>query len=341
MSDVVSIIIPTHNREELVPRALDSCLSQTHAKIEILVIDDGSTDGTADVVADFMNRPGGEKVRYHCQKKQGAQTARNKGFALSTGDYIQFLDSDDYLHPQKLEIQLAHLKTHAQLDMVYCFSQLVGKEDEPSDNAAPLLWNSLEQWDDPIVEFLEDNGLWQTNAPLWRRSAVSQIGDWDEDLIVWQDWVFHLKALILGMNTERIPQVLNYIDTSGTNPNSLTIANSKERLRSRIRAGEIIRQSLKDGDRYTHPYRMGLLSFFSLILNNCIGADEMSLAKRCTSLLADISPSRYCDMLLAAIRALMSHRNRITNRMTDQLLRHYRNNVTTRKIRTRETRQST
>ncbi len=97
----VSVIIPTYNCADYIPFALQSALAQTHTDREIIVVDDGSTDSTADCLAPYMSQ-----IRYVRQDHAGVAAARNLGFRLAGGDYIALLDADDYWKPRKLEIQL-------------------------------------------------------------------------------------------------------------------------------------------------------------------------------------------------------------------------------------------
>ncbi len=105
--DSVSVIIPTYNRKEVLQRALRSVFQQTHSPKEIIVVDDGSTDGTAQMVQSKF--PG---VIYIYQKNRGVSNARNKGIVTATGDWIAFLDSDDEWLPTKLEKQIEALYKH-------------------------------------------------------------------------------------------------------------------------------------------------------------------------------------------------------------------------------------
>ena len=112
-SKLVSIVIPCFNTEPWLNEAIDSCLSQSYPSIEIIVIDDGSTDGSLDIIKSYSDR-----IIWETGPNQGGNHARNRGFALSKGDYVQFLDADDYLLPQKLEKQVQFLKTTGA-DVVY------------------------------------------------------------------------------------------------------------------------------------------------------------------------------------------------------------------------------
>ncbi|MBP3649282.1 MAG: glycosyltransferase family 2 protein [Clostridia bacterium] len=112
---VVSVIIPTYNRKALLQRSIDSALSQTLENIEVIVIDDGSTDGTEELFSSVHD----SRVQYHRLSHQGGCAARNAGINLSTGKYIAFLDSDDLWLPHKLSLQCEQLES-AGADAVCC-----------------------------------------------------------------------------------------------------------------------------------------------------------------------------------------------------------------------------
>ena len=111
----VSIIIPTYNRSDLLKLALTSCLEQTYQDFEVIVVDDGSTDDTRNVVESF----GSEKIRYVYQTNAGRSKARNKAIDQARGKYITFLDSDDLYLPHKLEVEVKALEENAQYGAVY------------------------------------------------------------------------------------------------------------------------------------------------------------------------------------------------------------------------------
>src|SRR5258708_23537141 len=104
----VSVIIPTHNRRELVREAIASVCAQTYQDFELIVIDDGSTDGTCEIVHEFPD------VHYVFQENRGVSAARNRGVALSCGRLLAFLDSDDFWQPRKLETQVAFFAVHSE-----------------------------------------------------------------------------------------------------------------------------------------------------------------------------------------------------------------------------------
>lgn len=117
---IVSVVIPTYNRAGLIRHALDSVLNQTYQNIEIIVVDDGSTDNSYEILKTY-----GNKIQYIKTDHAGTAYARNVGMNAASGEYIGFLDSDDYYHPFKIELQTDFLKAHPEVGMVYTeFSRL-------------------------------------------------------------------------------------------------------------------------------------------------------------------------------------------------------------------------
>ena len=118
VNPIVSAVIPTYNRAVLLPLAIQSALDQTFKDIEIIIVDDGSTDNTEEVVRDFVLRDNRVKYFRH-EKNRGGATARNTGISSSNGDFIAFLDSDDLWFPQKIEKQIAILNKYENINIVY------------------------------------------------------------------------------------------------------------------------------------------------------------------------------------------------------------------------------
>jgi glycosyltransferase involved in cell wall biosynthesis len=111
---LVSVIIPTYNRAYIVGKAIDSVLRQTYANVEVVVVDDGSTDGTADLLRRYDHR-----VRYLAQKNAGVSAARNTGLRAARGEFIALLDSDDEWLPWKVELQVRFLRAFPAVGMVW------------------------------------------------------------------------------------------------------------------------------------------------------------------------------------------------------------------------------
>jgi glycosyltransferase involved in cell wall biosynthesis len=114
---LVSVIIPTYNRAYCICRTIDSVLAQTYRAIEVVIVDDGSTDATADVIrAHYGQDP---RIRYHYRRNGGVSAARNTGMSVARGEYIALLDSDDLWEPWKLELQIAAFRQRPELGMIW------------------------------------------------------------------------------------------------------------------------------------------------------------------------------------------------------------------------------
>ncbi|QIT56556.1 glycosyltransferase family 2 protein [Aquisalimonas sp. 2447] len=112
---LISIVTPTFNRAGYLPVAIDSVLAQTFPNLEYLIVDDGSTDNTSDVVNSYDD----ERIRYFRQENQGQSVARNVGIENSRGEFVCFLDSDDAWVPEKLQQQLEAFRAHPEAGVVY------------------------------------------------------------------------------------------------------------------------------------------------------------------------------------------------------------------------------
>jgi glycosyltransferase involved in cell wall biosynthesis len=201
---LVSVIIPTYNRAETVSRAIDSVLDQSHDDLEVLVVDDGSTDDTESVLESYDD----ERVRpiYH-ETNQGANVARNTGIEHARGKYVAFLDSDDEWRPEKLEAQLDLLeKRSEEWVAAYCgFSfELTSPVDRLRGLAASVLSRADEQprmegGEELIGEILADNVHTGAGSTLLVRTDVArEVDGFDETLDRFQDPEFVLRILEVG-----------------------------------------------------------------------------------------------------------------------------------------------
>lgn len=114
MNPLISVIISVYNGEEFLNESIDSVWQQTYSPLELIVIDDGSTDGTAEIAQQY-----GSRVRYHFQENQGIGPARNAGIALARGSYLAFLDADDLFTPERLALQMAAFAADPGLEAVF------------------------------------------------------------------------------------------------------------------------------------------------------------------------------------------------------------------------------
>jgi glycosyltransferase involved in cell wall biosynthesis len=196
--DTVSIVIPCHNGEEFIADAISSALDQSYPCVEVIVIDDGSTDRSLEVIQSF-----GHRIRWETGPNRGACAARNQGVARAQGAWVQFLDADDELHPSKIERQLPHAREAIDARKVsICFGTV-----EPADQF--LAWQYRRPYDegrDP-VDFLL-SGIVQTSAPLHPIDWLRKVGGFDESLPCAQEWDLHLRLAAQGLGIRQMRDAL-------------------------------------------------------------------------------------------------------------------------------------
>jgi glycosyltransferase involved in cell wall biosynthesis len=178
---LVSVVIPTYNRADTIRRALDSVMRQTWRPLEIIIVDDGSTDGT--LAAIDSNACSVPLTVMALGQNQGAAAARNHGIAASRGDYVAFLDSDDQWRPDKIERQLAAL---AAGGLEYGASY-TGIASYGEDGKLCGLSRATEEGD-LRLPLLNHNLVGSTSCVLARRALLQQIGGFDVSLRSCQDW---------------------------------------------------------------------------------------------------------------------------------------------------------
>lgn len=181
------MIIPTYNRRELVQRAIDSVLAQTHPVDEILVVDDGSTDGTGEA----LRARYGERIRYHWQANAGVSTARNAGMALATGRYFALLDSDDLWLPEKTARQVEWLDAHPEFGMVLCDVVRVDADGTPYDTFHRRDVLREDGW---ALRWLLLNPSLVPASVMFRREVFETCGGFDPTLRTAEDIDFHLRV---------------------------------------------------------------------------------------------------------------------------------------------------
>lgn len=190
MEEMVSIIVPIYNREEYIGRAIQSILQQTYDKYEIIVVDDGSTDNTYQVIQQITD----DRIRYiRLEQNQGVGHARNVGIRESKYDYIAFLDSDDEWLPDKLQLQMEKLmESSERVGFVYCRTSGNGRDGEGRFicpfPGIPL--NVLEG--DLFLLLLEMNVIGQMSI-LARKECLIQAGGFKESLKALEDWELFIR----------------------------------------------------------------------------------------------------------------------------------------------------
>jgi len=208
LKNKISIIIPTFNRAHLISETLDSILVQTYNNWECLVIDDGSTDNTKEILNDYIKND--SRFQYHLRLKnlpKGANACRNYGFELSQGEFINWFDSDDIMHPEKLELQL---KLLLDSDAYMSVSQCVDFEGA-IDNIKGLK-NKFIYKNDNLNSFIQNKMKIFTPAPLIRKQfLLSHNLVFNNNLKRSQEFEFFSKILLINPTYVYTNKVLTYV----------------------------------------------------------------------------------------------------------------------------------
>ncbi len=185
---LVSVIIPVYNGGRFLKQALESVLNQTYQKLEVIVIDDGSTDNTKDIVDSFST------ISYIYQENKGVASARNKAISIANGEYVTFVDADDIIVENKVELQLLCLENNAEVDICIC---------------------NLENFVDPNFQhlikehehFLNNEKISYMNMMV-RRNLFAKVGLFNERYKHSSDFEWITRAKDLNFKVEILPDVL-------------------------------------------------------------------------------------------------------------------------------------
>ena len=171
MEPLVSVIIPTYNRSRFLGEALDSALNQTYKEQEIIVVDDGSTDGTSQLMREYEPR-----IRYIYQERSERSSARNRGVSESCGEYIAFLDSDDLWLPEKIERQVKILNENEGIGVVYTGVQFIDEAGRAYEGK--ICWAALQRKRQSLYEDLMTRNVISGSASsvLLRRECMETAG---------------------------------------------------------------------------------------------------------------------------------------------------------------------
>ena len=214
-SELVSVVIPTYNREHLIKNTIDSVLKQTYQNFEIIVVDDGSTDNTKEIVKSIKDN----RIKYVYQENAGAQAARNKGLLLAKGEYISFLDCADEWLPEFIEKTInALIKDNAKC--AYCLTGV----DGPNNNIIAAREDTLSG--NIYADALKQGYVTSPLSLMIKTECFKTIGKWDENLKSCQDDDICFR-LAKYFRFVLIPEVLNYVngkDGTGISSNVSRVA---------------------------------------------------------------------------------------------------------------------
>jgi len=222
---LVSIIVPSYNYGRFLEQFIGNLRDQSYSNWECILVDDGSRDDTERVALRLQATE--SRLRYLQQENAGPSAARNRGLEECRGEYVQFLDADDFLEARKLEIQAGYLHEHPEVDIVYGNMRYFGEADVGERPMAE--WGSPNPWlrypsgtGDAVLKDLLRVNLSTPNAPLLRRKVLDAAGVFDPAMRQVEDWDFWIRCALSG-------QRFQYLDR----PGSLALARSHEASASR------------------------------------------------------------------------------------------------------------
>jgi glycosyltransferase involved in cell wall biosynthesis len=199
---LISVIVPTYNYGRFIGETLECLRAQTYTNWECVIVDDGSTDDTAAQVARFMERDA--RFKFVRQENARQAAAKNNGLRNSAGQYIQFLDADDLIEPQKFAQQVEYLETHPEIDIVYGSMRYFTTEN-PTERLH-WVWGENKPWmpetsgsGKEVLTAVVRHNIMVINSPLIRRSVVDAVGLFDNGLPPAEDWDYWVRCAAAGM----------------------------------------------------------------------------------------------------------------------------------------------
>ena len=281
MEPLVSILIPAFNAQEYIRGALKSAVNQTWRNKEIIVVDDGSRDQTR-AIAETFEKDG---VRVLTQANQGAAAARNKALSLSRGDYIQWLDADDLLSPNKVAAQVEALDRYprGRTVMSASWGRFFYRPSHAEFTPTPL-WCDLSpvEW---LTRKMEHNVYMQTATWLVPRRVTEAAGPWDTRLLGDDDGEYFARVLLASNQVCFVPEAKVFYRAAGTNSLSY-IGHSNKKMEAQLRSMRLnidYVRSLDDSPRVrcacVHYIQTWLINFYP---------ERLDLVEQLTALARDL-----------------------------------------------------
>lgn len=248
----VSVIIPTHNRNDLVVRAIKSVQDQTYSNLEIIIVSDGSTDGTSDVVKDIL-KIDNRVFFYEYENAMGANHARNYGARNATGEYIAFLDDDDAWQTDKLENQMLVFDGDENIGLVTTGFRFIYVFNNSETNYVPTPKY------DSHIEILMKNVIGGTPAVVMRKDIFDEIGGFDEQLHALQDydlWIRAAQITKIGVFSRPSVDVYDYSDVAKISNNTGRYVEAYEHIENKYQS---LIQNLSKTDNDIRKYNFSML----------------------------------------------------------------------------------
>ena len=193
LNPLVSIIIPNYNREKVIGETLESLMRQTYDKWEAIIVDDGSSDNSLEIIKAFELKSSKIKVLIRNRVPKGPSVCRNIGVQRAKGKYLIFLDSDDILADFCLEKRMKYILAHQNLD--FAVFNIVEFNNVPGDITG-VFTTHCDEFVDYLTLFLNNTIPWGVCSPIWKKEFFTIIGGFDEDMVFMEDPELHTRALL-------------------------------------------------------------------------------------------------------------------------------------------------
>ncbi len=247
----VSVIIPTHNYGRFIEEALESVLAQTYRDLEVVVVDDGSTDDTRERV-----RALGPRVTYLYQPGAGAAAARNRGIQHSRGAYVAFLDEDDVWLPRRVERTVAALEGDPEAGVAYTWQALTDEAGRP----LPQAWMPAHEGE--VLDVLLLGCFLLPSMVTVRRACLDRVGRFDAGLRLVEDWDLFLRLALAGYRFRCVPEILvRYrLHAAAVSADVVGLLRSGRAVLDRALGAPGLPARLRDGAFRTAAYRVFCLN---------------------------------------------------------------------------------
>lgn len=204
MTPTTTIIIPSYNRASVIENTLQSVMAQTYPHWECIIVDDGSTDTTLQILEEMEKKDARFKVYQRpLDRPKGANACRNIGIEKSTGEFLVFLDSDDTLSVDCLQNRIAYFSKHKNVQGLVFSTGIQSKDDQ---KVTPFTKKLEEDLDSKAYAkmLLSYEIPWQITNPIWKREVFDLYGGFDEHLVRFQDVDLHTKLMLQGVTVKKI-----------------------------------------------------------------------------------------------------------------------------------------
>jgi len=274
---LVSIVIPCYNASRWISTTLQSCINQTYPHIEIILVDDGSTDDSVELAKEYLSSHNGSFQIFHTPNG-GPSRARNLGWQNAHGDWIQFLDADDFIHPSKLSLQLnLAIGLESSYSMIFSCWQRVSS-DSTLEKPIPVSQIVTPQIYNPVLDVIGDGNFIATGSQIYSRMWLDRVGGFDESMNVVEDVNLLIKLAtregLFKYCPSEIP--LFYYRQS---PNSTSQRNPVEFSRNCFKNAETVLYWLEINNQLDNLAKQRLIAAYSFVARSIYRHDILTFER--------------------------------------------------------------